>query len=78
MKKKLLSKQDLRLFYPSIYDLIVSIYPLGLKNNQQSYSDFKGIKKLNHLISRNIINAKNHLKYWDKDFCDELEKYSGK
>lgn len=56
-----------------IRDCIKKYYPIGLKRGDEKYSSYSGIKELNQIIQKNIVDDEYYKHEWNNDFLDELK-----
>jgi len=62
-----------------IYEAIKKIYPIGVPRGEGEgiFFEYSGIKKLNEIITENVLNEKNHKERWinyTNDLEEEIKK----
>jgi len=65
--------EDLSDNISEIRDCIKKYYPIGLKRGDEKYSSYSGIKELNQIIQKNIVDDEYYKKEWDVGFIEKLK-----
>ncbi len=64
---------DLSDNFSEVSDCIKKYYPIGLKREDEKYSSYSGIKELNQIIQKNIVDDEYYKKEWNSSFLDKLK-----
>ncbi|GAA4272055.1 hypothetical protein U6A24_11145 [Aquimarina gracilis] len=67
-----ISFKGLRDHYPVVHNSIKSYYPVGIPFKSELYRSHTGIKEIQDLINRNIVDKKRLESVWVNGFCEEL------
>ncbi len=59
--------------YSEISHCIKKYYPVGLTRENKDYFDYSGIKELNAIIQKNILDDDYYKKEWEEGFINELK-----
>ncbi|MFC5979097.1 hypothetical protein [Flavobacterium salmonis] len=59
--------------YPKVSHCIKKYYPIGITRENKDYFDYSGIKELNAIIEKNILDDDYYKKEWDEGFINELK-----
>lgn len=65
--------EDLSDNISEIRDCIKKYYPIGLKREDEKYSSYSGIKELNQIIQKNIVDDEYYKKEWEVGFLEKLK-----
>lgn len=65
--------ENLFINHPQIHQCIKKYYPIGLTREHKDYFDYSGIKELNTIIQKNILDDYYYKKEWEEGFINELK-----